>query len=248
MKTLAIVVALAGLAHADPRHEVTHEMQNVLDHGFMGVTVYGPDGKELDGAAANDLTFGKTVKLGKLTIGVIAERPTVAWFQGPLMIGKQAYRISGVVDQDSVSLVTLSKVVPDADLIAAGKKAGQAMPAKPLAGDDTTGRAAYWVSHGFAPPATIGWPNVVVASGTAPSEYAVGQAAVKKLVAGWDKLGMVPTGGDTVDVEGSLHVVHLNVMMPIKGTKLGVPMVLTAIVQSDGTTWQWQSLQFSPVL
>ena len=248
MRALLLVCALAATAHADPKRDVTHDVQEILDHGFMGVKVHGPSGAVLEGAQANELTFGKTVKLGKVTVGVVAEKPTLAWFQAPITFDGAAYRISGIDLGDDIDEVTLSKVVSDADLIAAAKKAARPMPAKPLEGDDTTGRAAYWVSHGFAPPAAVGWPDVVAASGTAPSEYAVGQAAVKKLVAGWDKLKLVPVSGSTDEDSYSLHVVHLEVMMPIKGTKLGVPMLLTAIVRSDGTYWQWQSLQFSPVL
>ena len=248
MKALLIVCALAAVAHADAKRDVAHDVQEILDHGFMGVKVHMPSGDALEGVPANELTFGKTIKLGKLTIGVIAEKPTLAWFQGPITFDGAAYRISGILFNDDIDEVTLSKVVSDADLIATAKKAAQPMPDKALEGDDTTGRVAYWVSHGFTPPAAVGWPDPVIASGTAPTELAVGQAAAKKLVAGWDKLKLVPVSGSTDEDVHGLQVVHLKVMMPIKGTKLGVPMLLTAIVRSDGTYWQWQSLQFSPVL
>ena len=248
MKSLLVVCALAAVAHADPQRDVQKYVQDLLDHAFMGTKVYTPSGPVVDGMEADQLVSTKTVKLAKLTVGVVAEKPLLAWFQGPLTIDGAAYRISGIVTGWRIETVTLSKVVSDADLIAAAKKAAQPMPDKALEGDDIAGRVAYWVSHGFAPPAAVGWPSTVVASGTAPAEYAVGQAAVKKLVAGWDKLKLVPVSGAVDDASYSLHVVHLRVMMPIKGTKLGVPMVLTAIVLSDGTFWQWQSLQFSPVL
>lgn len=248
MRALLILCALAAIAHADAKRDVTKNVQDLLDHAFMGAKVYTPSGAVVEGQEADELVFAKKVKLGKLTIGVVAEKPTLAWFQGPLTIDGAAYRISGIVTGWQIETVTLSKVVSDADLIATATKGAQPMPTKALEGDDTTGRAAYWVSHGFAPPAAVGWPDVVVASGTAANEYAVGQAAVTKLVAGWDKLKLVPVSGSTDEDSDSLHLVHLKVMMPIKGTKLGVPMLLTAIVRSDGTYWQWQSLQFSPVL
>lgn len=248
MKALLAVCALAAVAHADPKRDVAHELQERVDHGFTGADVYGAAGVALDSEQKVELLSAGKVKLGKLTIGVLAERPTLAWFQGPLTVGPMAYRISGIMGDDRISAVTLSKVVSDANLIAAAKKAAQPMPDKALEGDDDTGRVAYWVSHGFTPPAAVGWPSVVAASGTAPSEYAAGQPAVKKLTAGWDKLELVPVSGTVDDHSYSLQVIHLHVMMPIKGTNLGVPMLLTAIVRSDGTYWQWQSLQFSPVL
>lgn len=247
MKALAIVAALAGIAHADSKAEIEKTLRStVVDHGFMGVRVFGPDGKELDGMAASQLVFGKSPKVGKITVGFSAERDTLAWFEAPLTLDHETLRLTGVAHVDhgwDIVLVSVSKVIPDKDLIAAGKQAAQAMPAKALEGEDTVGRVAYWVSHGF----TGQGASAGVAAGTAPAEYAVG-AATGKLVAGWDKLKMVPTAGDVDTVDTYLSLVRLHVMMPIKGTKLGVPLVLTAIVDSDGTYWQWQSLQFSPAL
>jgi len=246
VKALLLLCALAAVAHADAKTDVAHDVKDILDHGFMGVKVYGPDGIELHSELVVDLMSAGKAKLGKLTVGVIAEKPTLAWFQAPLTIGSVTYRITGIDLDDSIGTVTLSKVVSDADLIAAAKKAGQPMPTKAFAGDDDATKAvAAWVSHGFTPAA---WPDVVAVSGTAPGELAVGQAAVKKLVAGWDKLNLVPVSGSTDEDSYNVHVVHMRVMMPIKGTKVGVPMELTAIVQSHEATWQWHSLQFSPVL
>ncbi len=84
----------------------------------------------------------------------------------------------------------------------------------------------------------------LVASGTAPVEYAAGAGAAK-LAAAWDKLGMRAVAIEA-ETFGAIGIVRAGVQLPVK--KRGAPMVLYAIAVADGATWRWVSLQFATEL
>ncbi|MBV8761646.1 MAG: hypothetical protein JO257_30410 [Deltaproteobacteria bacterium] len=134
-----------------------------------------------------------------------------------------------------LAAVDYSTVVPDQELM---KGATEQKPTMVAPTDDAAKAVAGWFKGGLVTHAATG---TVIASGTSPSEYAVGAAATK-LVAKWDKLGLVVEHAEG-RMFGDYAVVQAVVSLPVKGKSVG--MGLFAIVRRDGSDWHWLSLQYS---
>ena len=200
-----------------------------------------------------------TWNLGTPAIGVDSKRG-FAWFQAPVdsdvscmtpgfaaPTAHDKLRASGVlvVEKSKWRMVALalSRPLPDEQLFKGATK-------PPVAGDPTLddsaaakGAAAWFSKGGLARAKASG---DVVASGTAPGEYATGAGAAK-LVAAWDRLGLRADSIDATSFAGGV-VALIRADVPLPVNKKAAPMTLHAIAIVDGKSWRWVSLQFTSEL
>lgn len=192
-------------------------------------------------------------KPGTPTIGV-DEAAGFAWFQLPYDVsveGPPPYREKERLGRLAVRTPTgwqlagadYSELVSDAALYSDPNYIRDVPTDAPaLSGDPAIAKTvAGWFKTGFGPQVAKR-PNVI-ASGTAPGEYRVGDAATK-LARAWDKLGL---RADSVSVTtyagGKAAIARVSVVMPHK--KVGLAMDLFIVLVADGTSWKWVSMQFS---
>jgi len=231
--------------------------------GPSGATVTDEEGL---GAELHDIAPGNAPlggirwKLGALTVAVDGKRG-FAWFQAPVTLALEFWwqgpdnpratdslRASGVLVKDSkgwhLVALALSRQLPDKVLFRGAKDT--LATGDPTVDDSALAkRAAAWFGKGgLARGKTTG--ATVIASGTAPAEYATGKAA-GKLVTAWDKLGMRVKSIEAKMFAGdAVGVVRAEAQLPVK--KLGAPMALYAIAVTEEGTWRWVSLQFATEL
>ncbi len=257
----------------DGRHDVL-DVSATSPPYLQNVWVLGPDGTETTRVDDVLLTNGPpdprtveviTWKLGALTVGTDDARG-VAWFQAPLagelglMMGMQCcesvpitLRASGVAVRDArdkpwhVAAIGLSRQLPDAQL---WKGATDTLPVGDALTDDNElakAAAGWFPATGDALLGKSAASGVtLVASGTAPNEYATG-AAVKPLVAAWDKAGMRAKSVDAkLFAHDTIGIAAITVGIPYK--KKAAPMVLVAVAIREGKAWKWVSLQWTTAL
>ncbi|HEX7838538.1 MAG TPA: hypothetical protein VF469_13780 [Kofleriaceae bacterium] len=242
---------------------------------LAGVWLLGPDGMPIANRFDDALIafhgpdpriiFEIDWKLGALTLATDEARG-FTWFQAPVSLAIKlpygtaccdtlptALRASGIVVRDAkdqpwrLAALALSRQLSDADLF---RGATEALPdGEPLADDTDLGKqaAAWFPAKGdtlLARNAAAG--ATVVASGTAPTEYATGPAA-GKLVAAWDKIGIrAKTVEARTFARDTIGLVEVKAGLPRK--KAAAPMVLYAIAIRDGKKWKWVSLQWTTEL
>jgi hypothetical protein len=201
-------------------------------------------------------------KLGAIAIGV-DDRRGVAWFQAPVSLEIYTYmvgisccditsdtmRASGIAVRDGKAwklvALALSRQLPDAQLFKAAKDAIETSmdaddPTPPI---DKQILATWFAKGGLARSSAAG--SAIVASGTAPGEYATGDGATK-LAGAWDTIDLRTRSIKSESFgHDAIALVHVDVQLPVKAAHKAVPMSLYAIAIPDRGAWHWVSLQFT---
>jgi hypothetical protein len=162
-----------------------------------------------------------------------------------------AYRAAGIAIATpkgwQIAAIHHALLVPDKLLLDPENQRNRGYPvdAPKITGDAALGKAvASWIATGFAAHAAT--KTTLIASGTAPTEAAVG-AKTAALVKTWDGLKLV-AGRDIhahVYAGGKVGFASTDVMMPRKQKGEPVMMTLTVVAVRDGDAWRWVVLQFS---
>jgi len=203
-------------------------------------------------------------KLGTLAIGVDDKRG-VAWFQGPIALTintccgvvKDTMRMSGIVVQDGAGAgkpwkpvaLALSRQLPDARLFK-----GASEQISDAVGADILGKTpiekqiiAGWFAKGGLAKSKAS-ASTIVASGTAPAEYATNAGAVK-LAAAWDTIDLrTRLIRSRTFANDAIVMARISVELPVAAENKASPMDLYAIAIPEAGTWHWVSLQFTTPL
>ena len=203
-------------------------------------------------------------KLGPLAIGVDPKHG-VAWFQAAVSlqidsvivginccdITADAMRMSGIVVQEGKAwklvAIALSRQLSDAQLFKGAKDNIETSIDVDDANPLEKQIIATWFAKGGLAKSHVTAPSVV-ASGTAPAEYATNEAAVK-LAAAWDAIDLRTRAIESKTfANNAIALVHVDMQLPVKRANKAAPMDLYAIAIPEGKTWHWVSLQFTTAL
>lgn len=160
---------------------------------------------------------------------------------------KIAFHTSGhIVDDGGWKIDTLLLTATDSNEVMYGRGDNPntpklEMPTKVATTGDAglTSAVSDWFKAGDLSKAAAS--GIVVAAGSAPAELGM-NAAAKKLVASWTKLGMALVSIDA-KVDGDRGIVSAVVRFTTK-KKTVIQLALTAIAVRDGETWRWRVLDF----
>ncbi len=266
--TALVKSAAAQLGHPDKFDDFASPGAVLVGAHARRNADYTMEGTALAEVFGDDAT-GADVKLGALAL-VMSPDASEAWFAVPLdaavhLKGKpddsRHLRFSGharfhtgkeggliAVTGWKLDYMMFSTPVADSVLLATpNPSANPAAGASAEDGDTLSPAVVAWFANGTIGKHAAATHASLLVTGTAPSELATGDAALK-LASSWAKrpLHMIvqPVGSVDRSTDGTT-MTEATVLLPLKDKKQLARLSLFAIAAKEGGEWRWRSLQFA---